>query len=117
MWTSLFNVVVPTVPRYAVITALVSVTSVPAMVWLSIALFPPVSRPDSFMIFVAFGFPYILVVIMAYVGARVVYTLGTEVAHARELGSYRLEDRLGEGGMAKSGGRAIACSHGQRRSN
>jgi len=38
---------------------------------------------------------------MAYVGARVVYNLGTEVTRARELGSYRLEDRLGAGGMGE----------------
>ena len=53
------------------------------------------------MIFWGFGFPYVLVVIMAYVGARVVYALGTEVTRARELGSYRLESRLGEGGMGE----------------
>jgi len=53
------------------------------------------------MIFWAFGFPYFLVVIMAYVGARVVYNLGTEVTRARELGSYRLEHRLGQGGMGE----------------
>jgi hypothetical protein len=35
-------------------------------------------------------FPYLLVVVMAYVGARVIYALGTEVSRARELGSYRL---------------------------
>jgi serine/threonine-protein kinase len=101
VWMLLFNVVVPTVPRYAVIAALASVTSVPAMVLLSISVFPPVSRPDGLMIFFAFGFPYMLVVIMAYVGARVVYALGTEVTRARELGSYRLEERLGEGGMGE----------------
>jgi serine/threonine-protein kinase len=38
---------------------------------------------------------------MAYVGARVVYHLGTEVKRARELGSYRLEEKLGEGGMGE----------------
>jgi serine/threonine-protein kinase len=38
---------------------------------------------------------------MAYVGARVVYYLGTEVKRARELGSYRLEEKLGEGGMGE----------------
>jgi serine/threonine-protein kinase len=38
---------------------------------------------------------------MAYVGARVVYQLGTEVKRARELGSYRLEEKLGEGGMGE----------------
>jgi serine/threonine-protein kinase len=53
------------------------------------------------MIFLAFGFPYLLVVVMAYVGARIVYTLGTEVSRARELGSYRLEERLGRGGMGE----------------
>ena len=38
---------------------------------------------------------------MAYVGAGVVYQLGTEVKRARELGSYRLEEKLGEGGMGE----------------
>jgi serine/threonine-protein kinase len=38
---------------------------------------------------------------MAYVGARVVYQLSTEVRRARELGSYRLEKKLGEGGMGE----------------
>src|SRR5262245_39783288 len=101
VWMLLFNVVVPTAPRYAVIAALLSVTSVPVMVLLSMSIFPPVWRPDGLMIFLAFGFPYILVVIMAYVGARVVYMLGAEVTRARELGSYRLESRLGAGGMGE----------------
>jgi serine/threonine-protein kinase len=38
---------------------------------------------------------------MAYVGSRVVYSLGTEVKRARELGSYQLEERLGQGGMGE----------------
>ncbi len=97
----LFNVVVPTRPRYAVIAALLSVTAVPAMVLLSLSMFPPESRPTAGMIFFGFGFGYLLVVIMAYVGARVVYGLGTEVTRARELGSYRLEHRLGQGGMGE----------------
>ena len=101
VWMLLFNVVVPTVPRYAVIAALASVTSVVVMVRLSISLFPPASPPSDAMIFWAFGFPYLLVVLMAYVGARVVYSLGTEVTRARELGSYRLEYRLGQGGMGE----------------
>jgi serine/threonine-protein kinase len=101
VWMLLFNVVVPTVPRYAVIAALVAVTSVPAMVSLSIAMFPLESPPTGVMIFFGFGFPYILVVIMSYVGARIVYNLGTEVTRARELGSYRLEHRLGQGGMGE----------------
>jgi hypothetical protein len=102
LWTLIFNIIVPTPPRYAVVAALASVTSVPAMVLLSLSTFPPrVQVADSLDIFFAFGFPYLLVVIMAYAGARVMYSLGTEVTRARELGSYRLVERLGEGGMGE----------------
>jgi serine/threonine-protein kinase len=101
VWMLLFSVVVPTVPRYVVLAALASVTSVPVMVLLSLAMFPPPSPPTTGMIFFGFGFGYILVVILAFVGARVVYGLGTEVKRARELGSYRLEHQLGQGGMGE----------------
>jgi len=38
---------------------------------------------------------------MAYVGARVLFALGNEVRKARELGSYRLLERIGHGGMGE----------------
>jgi len=40
-------------------------------------------------------------VMFAYFGARVVYGLGREIAIARRLGSYVLEEKLGEGGMGQ----------------
>ena len=90
VWMLLFNVVVPTAPRVTLIAALLSVTSVPVMVLLSLWMFPLEVRPSAVQVFFAFGFPYVLVVIMAYVGARIVYTLGTEVT--RLVVHYALHD-------------------------
>lgn len=101
VWVVLFTIVVPTSPRRALLTALASVSAVPVVIgivtWSGAAPFR-LGAPEFF-----FGliFPYLLVVAMAYVGARVVYQLGTEVKRARELGSYRLEAKLGEGGMGE----------------
>ncbi|MGH9253282.1 MAG: protein kinase domain-containing protein [Vicinamibacterales bacterium] len=101
VWVVLFTVVVPTSPRRAVVAALASVSSVPVIIGLMIASGATSRRVDPAMFFFGLVFPYLLVVGMAYVGARVVYNLGTEVGRARELGSYRLEEKLGEGGMGE----------------
>ena len=58
-------------------------------------------RPGADRFFFWSVLPYLLITIMAYVGARVVYTLGKAVTEARELGSYRLVERLGQGGMGE----------------
>ena len=101
VWTLLFTVVIPTRPRRAVAAALASVSAVPVMVGTAIATGNTTFRPDPLQFFFGLVFPYLLVVMMAYVGARVVYALGTEVTAARELGSYRLVERLGQGGMGE----------------
>src|SRR2546422_338090 len=74
VWTLLFTVVVPTPPRRAVVAALASVSSVPVIVALAMTSVPSF-RPGPAVFFFWFVFPYLLVVIMADVGARVVYGL------------------------------------------
>jgi serine/threonine-protein kinase len=101
VWVVLFTVVVPTSPRRAVVAALASVSSVPVIIGLNIATVVTSFRIDPAQFFLGLVFPYLIVVGMAYVGARVVYHLGSEVKRARELGSYRLEEKLGEGGMGE----------------
>src|SRR5690606_11863349 len=101
VWVLLFTVVVPTAPRRAVLAALASVSSVPVIVGLMLLSASTSAWIEPSAFFFGLVFPYLLVVVMAYVGARVIYHLGTEVKRARELGSYRLEERLGEVGMGE----------------
>lgn len=100
-WVLIFTIVVPARPRHAVIAALASVSAVPAMVALSIAIHPAPFTPNASEFFFAFIFPYLLVVLMSYTGTRNVYGLGSEVVRARELGSYRLVEPLAHGGMGE----------------
>src|SRR2546422_338419 len=103
VWIVLFTVVVPTAPRRALLAALASVSSVPVTIGLMMMSGATSFRLDLAQFFFGLVFPYFLVVGMAYVGARVVYYLGTEVKRARELGRYRREEQLGEGGVGEVG--------------
>src|SRR5215212_1018184 len=101
VWVLLFTVVVPTSPRRTVLAALASVSSVPLIIGLMIASGATSLRVEPALFLIGLVLPYLLVVVMAYVGARVVYSMGREVSRARELGSYRLEEKLGQGGMGE----------------
>ena len=101
VWVVLFTVAVPTTPRRALLTALASVSSIPVVIGIVLASGTTTFSINPLQFFFGLVFPYLLVVSMAYVGARVVYQLGTEVKRARELGSYQLEEKLGEGGMGE----------------
>ena len=100
VWTLLVAIVVPSAPRWTVLATLASVSSVPVIIGYVVSIRPePSATPEKF--FFGLVFPYLLVTLMAYVGARVVYSLGREVALAREMGGYRLIERLGAGGMGE----------------
>jgi serine/threonine-protein kinase len=101
VWTLLFTIVVPTRPRTAVAAAVASVSAVPVTCGLLIATGVIGFRLEPAEFFFWLVSPYLIVVGMAYVGARVVYGLGAEVGRARALGSYELEEKLGEGGMGE----------------
>ncbi len=100
VWMVFYTVIVPARPRHALV-ALLGSSSAPGVVYfLSMnAGDAPALAPQHF--FFVFVFPYLLVASCAYIAALIVYQLGQAVSAAREMGSYRLEDRLGEGGMGE----------------
>jgi serine/threonine-protein kinase len=100
VWMLALTIIVPSPPRRALLAALASASSVPIVVGsVMVSGGAPMLPPRPF--FFALVLPYLLVVLIAYVGARILYRLGTEVTRARELGSYRLVERLGQGGMGE----------------
>ncbi len=100
-WAPLFTVVIPTRPVKAAVMTLASLTAAPVVIGFMVLTERTTFRPTADTFFFWIVLPYILITIMAYVGARVVYTLGKAVTEARELGSYRLVERLGQGGMGE----------------
>jgi serine/threonine-protein kinase len=100
VWVMLFSVVVPAPPRVALLCAGLSLAAVPLVYAANVARGNNLAvAPQHF--FFGLVFPYLIILLMAYVGSRVVYRLGTAVRQARELGSYRLVERLGQGGMGE----------------
>ena len=101
VWILLFATMIPSPPRQALAAALASATAVPVVGAIALALRGD-AAPAAILAFAARTFvPYLLVALVAAIAARIVYRLGTELTHARELGSYRLVERLGQGGMGE----------------
>lgn len=102
VWTIFFTIVIPNLPWRSLLAAIASAAAVPIIIGLGMKHSPPTSAelaPGEF--FFGVVFPYLLVVLLAYACARLLYRLGTAVRKARELGSYHLVDLIGKGGMGE----------------
>jgi eukaryotic-like serine/threonine-protein kinase len=94
----IFPLIMPGPPRRMLVAAILAAATSPLALLLLDRGGKVAAVPDDYLrAFVGPGFS----VVLAYFGARMVYGLGREVAAARELGSYSLEERLGEGGMGE----------------
>jgi serine/threonine-protein kinase len=101
VWMLIFTIAIPARPRDALLAALASASAVPITLVLTMRYGGTSIRLTPFEFFIGLIFPYLLVVLMAYVGSRLIYRLGLEEQRARELGSYRLVERIGRGGMGE----------------
>src|SRR5512134_59231 len=84
-WVLLYNVLVPTLPRLAALAATCSVAMVPITYAVGVAHGSNVPLLGEFFFF-SLVFPNLVVVVMAYVASRVVFSLSTAIRKARELG-------------------------------
>ena len=93
-----FGMLAPAPPRLMLIVALISAAMDPLGVWIAYLRGLPV--PSVVSTFAMF-YPNFVCALLAVVPARVVYRLGKKLRDARDLGSYQLVERLGEGGMGE----------------
>lgn len=101
VWVLGFAVIVPRPPRHTLVTTLASVATVPLTVAVGVATQGSPVPIDGARFYFFLVLPYLVVVVVAYVCSRVIYNIGAALTQARELGSYRLMERLGEGGMGE----------------
>jgi serine/threonine-protein kinase len=99
VWIAGFPFIVPATPARAGIAALVTAAMAPAglAVWhlLSGTAMPPARVWSGVTV------PPLLCAAIATLGARIVYGMGRDLERARAMGAYRLEERLGQGGMGE----------------
>ncbi|MDH3455879.1 MAG: serine/threonine protein kinase [Gemmatimonadota bacterium] len=100
LWIIFFTVLVPARPRQA-LAALIAAASAVPISYLIMVQFNNAPSLDALNFVFIFVGPYVVVVLLAYLASRIIYRLGQDVTRAQEMGSYRLEERLGGGGMGE----------------
>jgi serine/threonine-protein kinase len=99
-WIIAFPLVVPNTPRKIFVSSLLAASTSPmALVIASLANGRGIDRPLAFAAY--FLTSTYLCAVAAYAVARMVHRFNVRLRHAREIGSYELIERIGEGGMGE----------------
>ncbi len=98
VWIMCFGLIVRANPRQTLIGALGAASATPFM--LGIGMARGVSDPSPTQIFLL-CFPNYVCVVIAFISARIIHGMRKQVSEARAMGSYRLVERLGQGGMGE----------------
>jgi len=100
VWIVLFPLVVPNTPPKILLSSLLAASAGPAALVISAAVTNrPLDRPWAIAAY--FLTSNYLSAGIAYVLARIVYRFSNSLKRAREIGSYELVERIGEGGMGE----------------
>jgi serine/threonine-protein kinase len=94
-----YPAIVPNTPRKTLITSLVAASTEPLALWLSYARGVQVTLTPFYVVWDLL--PGYLCAFLVVIPVKIIHGLGQQVRRARELGSYRLEEPLGKGGMGE----------------
>ncbi len=99
-WIIAFPLIVPNTPRRTLIASLLAASMGPAALALSAAVNGyAIERPWLYAAY--FLSTNYVCALFAYPVSRIVYRFGKRLKQAREIGSYEMLDRIGEGGMGQ----------------
>jgi len=98
VWIIIFSAMVPDAPRRTLWLASVTALMDPLTLLVTIGLGSPTPPPT--MLPLMFG-PTAVAVLTAVVSARINHRLGRRIHEAQEMGSYKLVELLGRGGMGE----------------
>ena len=98
VWMILFVLIVPNTPGKTLLAALATALVSPLMLLIGMARG---TADPSTATLVQLTVPNYLCAIMAFIGSLIIYQLGSQVTEAQSMGSYKLVDLLGRGGMGE----------------
>jgi eukaryotic-like serine/threonine-protein kinase len=102
-WVSIpilfYPAIVPNTPKKTLVTSLLAASTEPLAFWMSHLRGVPV---DLNPVYLLWNFlPTYVCAFLVVIPVKIIHNLGQQVKRARELGSYRLEEPLGQGGMGE----------------
>jgi serine/threonine-protein kinase len=98
VWILVFPLVVPNAWRKTLVATLVAAAMDPLALGLNLLVGSP--RPDTAAGFLLF-LPTAVAAVVALIVSRIVFELAVAAGRGQEMGSYRLEELLGRGGMGE----------------
>lgn len=95
----IYPAIVPNTPRKTLVVSLLAASTEPLAMLLS--QFRGIQYPGGWLYVVWTSMPNYIAAFLSVVPVKIIHGLGLHLRRARELGSYRLEEPLGKGGMGE----------------